>query len=346
MVSEQSDRGYPLFFSELERDACVLWEHRGVRDVDVHSHEFLELSYILNGSVEHTLDGTTEILRAGDYLIVDYGSCHSYVGNEGGRFDNIDCLFLPALLDPALEGTKSLRAVLEHYLLHFDPMALVQNPAHMVFHDHSGRILELLRRMQEESEKREAGYTELLRCYLIEILLLTMRHLEDAPAAAEVVEEPAPAPVEPAAEEVKEEKPAKKARKTNKKAAKTEEAPKAEEEIPATEESPAAIVPEDEEDEAPASAFAEKDIDPIWAKRMNGIMAMFQPIEAGTILTRVYKGQCYQVQVCADGSCIDYANGKSYNSLSHAARCITGRKSVPGRKFFKVDGKRVLHNDK
>lgn len=128
--------------------------------------------------------------------------------------------------------------------------------------------------------------------------------------------------------------------------AKAEEAPKAEEEIPATEESPAAIVPEDEEDEAPASAFAEKDIDPIWAKRMNGIMAMFQPIEAGTILTRVYKGQCYQVQMCADGSCIDYANGKSYNSLSHAARCITGRKSVPGRKFFKVDGKRVLHNDK
>jgi len=161
-----------------------------------------------------------------------------------------------------------------------------------------------------------------------------------------VVEETAPAPVEPAAEEVKEEKPAKKARKTNKKAAKTEEAPKAEEEIPATEESPAAIVPEDEADEAPASAFAEKDIDPIWAKRMNGIMAMFQPIEAGTILTRVYKGQCYQVQMCADGSCIDYTNGKSYNSLSHAARCITGRKSVPGRKFFKVDGKRVLHNDK
>lgn len=169
---------------------------------------------------------------------------------------------------------------------------------------------------------------------------------EETAPAAEVVEEPAPAPVEPAAEEVKEEKPAKKARKTNKKAAKTEEAPKAEEEIPATEESPAAIVPEDEEDEAPASAFAEKDIDPIWAKRMNGIMAMFQPIEAGTILTRVYKGQCYQVQMCADGSCIDYRNGKSYNSLSHAARCITGRKSVPGRKFFKVDGKRVLHNDK
>ena len=171
---------------------------------------------------------------------------------------------------------------------------------------------------------------------------------ETAPAApvAEEEEEPAPAPAAPAAEEVEEEKPAKKARKTAKKTAKTEEAPKAEEEVPATEEVPAAIVPEDEEDEAPASAFAEKDIDPIWAKRMNGIMAMFQPIEAGTILSRVYKGQCYQVQMCADGSCIDYRNGKSYNSLSHAARCITGRKNVPGRKFFRVAGKRVLHNDK
>ena len=184
MVSEQSDRGYPLFFSELKRDACVLWEHRGVRDVDVHSHEFLELSYILNGSVEHTLDGTTEILRAGDYLIVDYGSCHSYVGSDGGRFDNIDCLFLPALLDPALEGTKSLRAVLEHYLLHFNMKTLAQNPARMIFHDGDGRVLHLIERIGEELRRREAGFAELIRCYLVEILLLTMRRIDGVQSAA------------------------------------------------------------------------------------------------------------------------------------------------------------------
>jgi two-component system response regulator YesN len=38
--------------------------------------------------------------------------------------------------------------------------------------------------MQQEDERREAGYTELIRCYLIEILLLTMRKLDDVHPAA------------------------------------------------------------------------------------------------------------------------------------------------------------------
>ena len=184
MVTRDQNRENSSFMSDLERDACVLMEHDGVRSVAMHSHEFLELSYILKGSAEHTLDGVTETLRVGDYLIVDYGSRHSYVGSGDGHFDNVDCLFLAELLDPVLKGTKSLRAVLEHYLLHFNMKALAQNPARMVFHDNSGQILKLLKLIDEESKKREAGYIALIRCYLIEILLLTMRRLDDARVAA------------------------------------------------------------------------------------------------------------------------------------------------------------------
>jgi YesN/AraC family two-component response regulator len=54
----------------------------------------------------------------------------------------------------------------------------------MVFHDDSGKILKLIELIDEEAELRRAGYTELMRCYLIEILLLTMRRLDDSAAAA------------------------------------------------------------------------------------------------------------------------------------------------------------------
>ena len=184
MIIGDRNREDPSYMSDLERDACVLMEHNGVRSVAMHSHEFLELSYILKGSAEHTLDGVTEALRAGDYLIVDYGSRHSYVGGGEGRFDNIDCLFLAELLDPVLKGTKSLRAILEHYLLHFNMKALAQNPARMVFHDGDGQVLQLLRRIGAELEKREAGFAELIRCYLVEILLLTMRKIDGVQSAA------------------------------------------------------------------------------------------------------------------------------------------------------------------
>jgi len=184
MIGNEMMSGLKQIIPVLTRDKVLLLEHTDVKSVPMHDHSFLELTYILSGEAEHTLDGQVSVLHEGDYLIVDYGSRHSYRAPDGGSFDNLDCLFLPELLDPVLKGTKSLRSLLEHYLLHFNPQVLVQNPARMVFHDGDGRIRELIGKMKEESLRREAGYTEFMRCYLIEILLLTMRRLDDARAAS------------------------------------------------------------------------------------------------------------------------------------------------------------------
>ena len=169
---------------KLKQDKFYMEIHRRQKAVAMHDHAFLELTYILEGEAEHTLDGRISHLSKGDYLIVDYGSRHSYSSTKAGGFDNLDCLFLPELLDPVLKGTESFRALLEHYLLHFNFQALLQNPAHMVFHDDTGRILELLERIRTESEERKAGYTEIIRCYLIEILLLTMRKTDNVQVAS------------------------------------------------------------------------------------------------------------------------------------------------------------------
>lgn len=184
MIGSEEEFHWGQIMPALERDKFYLTLHCGQKQISLHDHEFLELTYIRRGTVEHTLDGQTTTLVPGDYLIVDYGSRHSYHSTDSDGYDNLDCLFLPELLDPILKSTKSLRMLLEHYLLHFNMQALVQNPAHMVFHDSTGRIDELLHLMESEDKHREAGYTEMVRCYLIEILLLTMRQLENARVAA------------------------------------------------------------------------------------------------------------------------------------------------------------------
>lgn len=184
MVDEKKEFHWDSIAAHLETEKFLLVPHLGQQTVSLHDHFFLELTYILDGTVEHNLDGQVTPLHAGDYLIVDYGSRHSYRALSEGGYDNLDFLFLPELVDPVLKGTKNLRTLLEHYILYFNIRALVQNPAHMVFHDDDGRILELLRHMQREAERREAGYTAIVRCYLIEILLLTMRRLDDATAAS------------------------------------------------------------------------------------------------------------------------------------------------------------------
>ncbi len=158
----------------------ILLQRHVLRETGTHDHCFLELTYIVRGPVEHIKDGRHEILSAGDYFIVDYGSTHSYKAMGEGRFENLDCLFLPELLDPVLRGTKSLRTCLEHYLLRFRMRALVKNPADTTFHDEDGAVRELLRRMEQETIEKRLGYTEFLRCYLLEILLHTMRKIEHA----------------------------------------------------------------------------------------------------------------------------------------------------------------------
>lgn len=170
--------------AHLNREKVILIHHEKMFDVPKHEHSSIELTYIIKGEAEHTLDGRTTVVRAGDYFIVDYGSRHSYKAITPDGFLNLDLMFRPEILDPVLKGTKSLRTLLEHYLLHFNINALVQNPAHVVFHDDSGQIFKLLNLINDEAEARRPGYSELIRCYLIEILLLTVRRLDDASAAS------------------------------------------------------------------------------------------------------------------------------------------------------------------
>ena len=169
---------------KLTAERVHIIHHPHLKRVAAHSHVFFELTYVLGGTVEHTIDGKTSILQPGDYFLVDYGSIHSYRATENQSFSNLDCLFLPELLDPSLKDRKSLQDVFEHYLVNYNMQVLSENPAQMVFHDSDGTVLNILRLIQKEVEKHEAGYTEMIRCHLIAILLLTIRLLKDASVAS------------------------------------------------------------------------------------------------------------------------------------------------------------------
>ena len=167
----------------LNEKKFYVLHHPCLKSVSAHSHLFFELTYVLNGTVEHTIDGRTGILQAGDYFLVDYGSIHAYRTPDNTSFSNVDCLFLPELLDPSLKGKESLRDVFEHYLVNFNMHVLERNPSQMVFHDQDGKILKLLELIQREASNQLPGYIEMIRCYLVEVLLLTIRDIKDASIA-------------------------------------------------------------------------------------------------------------------------------------------------------------------
>lgn len=132
-----------------------------------------------------------------------------------------------------------------------------------------------------------------------------------------------------------------------------EEAAPVEEETPAAEETPAES-PETEA--APETAPAEEEKKPArrgalteagMASIRAAVMARFTALpESGTKLQKIYKGKIYTAFVNADGSVdmdcdIEGTEQTHFNSLTHAARTITGAKNISGRKFFGCAGKRL-----
>ena len=142
----------------------------------VHTHEFLELAYVLKGQAEHQWDKNYADIKTGDYFIVDYRSRHSYVAKTED-FELINCLFLPELIEPSLVGCRSLQTLLSSYQIHFRNEFFTASPSVSIFKEDDGKIKNLLLSMLDEFEKELPGYMQVIRSRLIEILVLTMRKI-------------------------------------------------------------------------------------------------------------------------------------------------------------------------
>lgn len=132
-----------------------------------------------------------------------------------------------------------------------------------------------------------------------------------------------------------------------------EAAPEKEAPAPVEEEAPAESP---EAEAAPETAPAEEEKKPARRGALTeagkasiraAVMARFTALpESGTKLQKIYKGKIYTAFVNADGSVdmdcdIEGTEQTHFNSLTHAARTITGAKNISGRKFFGCAGKRL-----
>ena len=146
-------------------------------DMRAHTHDYLELVYIVRGQIRHTVNGTESTVAKGDFFIIDYDTPHSYTAIQDSSCQLINCLFLPSLIDPVLKNCRSFETLINNHLIHFSNNILKTNPANYVFHDDDGRISALFEALVEEYENKPYGYIELIRSKLIELLILTMRKI-------------------------------------------------------------------------------------------------------------------------------------------------------------------------
>ncbi len=144
-------------------------------NIPPHQHAFFELAYIEDGQAIHILGGNEMHVKKGDYFIINYDEEHAYTLINNQPFSLINVLFKADLLDKSFKGCRDFQNLINHYLIQISAASLEQKPTNMIFHDADGAIYRIIRRARAEYEKQDTGYVALLRCYIVEIIIRTLR---------------------------------------------------------------------------------------------------------------------------------------------------------------------------
>ena len=99
--------------------------NRAVKGFETHTHDFIELVYVLKGRCLHTVDGIDYPMTRGEMLLINYNSTHSFVCESEIEYVNI--LIKPEMVCNSLSGSENAFALLEledyeafRYIVHKD----------------------------------------------------------------------------------------------------------------------------------------------------------------------------------------------------------------------------------
>jgi len=105
-----------------------------------HSHEFIEVVYVLSGSATQWVDDLHFEVSRGDMIFINYGAGHSFEPQDTFRYINI--CFMPEVLSNAIITPDNALALLS--LTAFDEIRRDKNGGKLSFGGEERRVIEFL----------------------------------------------------------------------------------------------------------------------------------------------------------------------------------------------------------
>ena len=167
----------PLAAHRIRSDEPISVRLSDVNNTAYHSHDFLEFAYVREGSAVQYFNNEPIRVCAGDFFMINYGEKHKYSPDGDNPFTVLNLLFKPEFLDPSLKGCRGFRDLVAFSGIGCNYFNLLASPTGVIFHDDSGEVLELVERMSREYRGSMPKRSELLRAYLTELLILTLRKI-------------------------------------------------------------------------------------------------------------------------------------------------------------------------
>jgi len=140
----------------------------------MHSHEYIELAYVLDGEGTTNINGKIEPLKKGNFYIINYNSEHSYDA-DSKNYKIINCLFSPQIIDSSFADDMSFDDAMSSYFFKISGRYVNTPIADRLYYDETGEIKELFEKTLEEFVNNEAGNIEMVRYYVRSIIIKLAR---------------------------------------------------------------------------------------------------------------------------------------------------------------------------
>lgn len=144
----------------------------------LHTHKYIEVSYILSGSAIHEIAGKTYHAKRGDLFIINMDTPHVFrrEPQEQEPFIVYDLMFTLDFFDNSITGDHAIEALRNSFMFY----SLFKGRSdHPLYFSVSGGTYamfgDLFHRIYMEYCGQEVGYLEIIRAYLMQLIITIFR---------------------------------------------------------------------------------------------------------------------------------------------------------------------------
>jgi len=144
----------------------------------IHAHDFIEIAYVSSGSGIHIIDDISYKVSKGDLFVINYNIPHEFRSlsePNQPKLTVFNCIFKPEFIDSNLINSKDFSDITYHFMFK-SLFPKESNGADLKLIDtQSDAMEELYEKMYREYNIKEDGYIEMVRAYVIELLVMIFR---------------------------------------------------------------------------------------------------------------------------------------------------------------------------
>lgn len=145
----------------------------------LHAHNFIEIAYVASGEGIHKIEGMEYTVSKGDLFVINYDVAHefrSFSDPSQPRLIVYNCIFKPEFLDYTLINCKDFSDIAHHFLFRsLFPHEDNRSCDIKLLGKDSVEIESLYTKMYTEYIDASKGYIEMLRAYVILLLVTIFR---------------------------------------------------------------------------------------------------------------------------------------------------------------------------